>query len=153
MRALLSILVTIPVLFFSLTSTRAQSPVPHPATITISGDGGGSLYEYIDKYNLMRKSGVNVRIDDICISACTLVLALIPQNRICVSEHALFGFHHAYTVDRQTGAKVVSVSATKMMFALYPPSLQEKLKEYGWFTLAPDDMIYIRGSEIAPLCG
>jgi len=36
-----------------------------------------------------------------CLSACTLVLSIVPGERICVTKRAVFGFHAARSVDRR----------------------------------------------------
>ncbi len=38
-----------------------------------------------------------VIIDGICNSACTLVLGIVPLNRICVTPRASLGFHRPIT--------------------------------------------------------
>ena len=45
----------------------------------------------------IRDSGERVVIDGNCFSACTLVTAIIPKERICVTERAVFGFHAGWT--------------------------------------------------------
>lgn len=152
MKALFTILVTLFVLTTSLSTQAGQEVYTPKNTIVITNDGGGIIGQYIEKYNLIRNTGVNVKIDDLCISACTLVLSLVPEDRICASEHALFGFHHAYMLDRATMRKQIEPTTTKMVLAMYPKKIQEKLIEYGWNTLDPDDMIYIKATELVKLC-
>ncbi len=40
-------------------------------------------------------------IDGPCLSACTLVLSIVPGERICVTKRAVLGFHAARSVDRR----------------------------------------------------
>jgi hypothetical protein len=63
-------------------------------TITIDDDFGGSVYTYDMWYKRVKESGVPVRIEGVCISACTLVLSL-PPEQVCVASSASFGFHLA----------------------------------------------------------
>ncbi len=40
-------------------------------------------------------------IDGPCLSACTLVLMTVPEERICVTRRAVLGFHAARSIDRR----------------------------------------------------
>ncbi|SDJ63003.1 hypothetical protein SAMN05216338_105720 [Bradyrhizobium sp. Rc2d] len=53
------------------------------AAVRITDDPGGRIGKYIYKYQRLRASGQNVIIDGFCTSACTIVLATIPTDRIC----------------------------------------------------------------------
>lgn len=62
----------------------------------ITLDGGGSIFEYIEKYNRWRAEGKKVRIEGHCMSACTYFLGLMPREDVCVSDYAYLGFHGVY---------------------------------------------------------
>ena len=62
----------------------------------ISGDAGGRIGTYVDQFSEVRNSGERVVIDGACLSACTLVLGIVPRNRICVTRRAMLGFHAAW---------------------------------------------------------
>ena len=62
--------------------------------ITIDDDFGGSVGTYKMWYERVKDSGVPVRVEGVCISACTLVFAL-PPEQVCVANTASFGFHLA----------------------------------------------------------
>ena len=47
----------------------------------------------------LRSSGERVVIDGPCLSACTMVLGVIPRDRICVTPRARLGFHAAWHPD------------------------------------------------------
>ena len=66
------------------------------ADYRITRDHGGLVDEYKAKYAMIRDRGERVIIDGICNSACTLVLGIVPLNRICVTPRASLGFHQAY---------------------------------------------------------
>jgi len=40
-----------------------------------------------------------VIIDGPCLSACTLVLSAVPEDRICITRRAILGFHAARRLD------------------------------------------------------
>src|SRR5512146_1237738 len=74
------------------TSPSASNPVYY----TISGiDPGGVIVDYANKYQAIEKTGVTIRVDGLCASACTMALAYFPSDRICMTERAAFGFHLA----------------------------------------------------------
>ena len=58
------------------------------ADYRIRMDYGGFLDQYKLKYAAIRDSGKRVIIDGVCNSACTLVLGIVPLNRICVTPRA-----------------------------------------------------------------
>src|ERR1700746_3633471 len=79
----------------------------------ITRDHGGLVDEYKAKYAKIRDRGERVIIDGICNSACTLVLGIVPLNRVCVTPRASLGVHQAY-YDKATtfGIKVTSYAGT-----------------------------------------
>ena len=69
--------------------------LPARADLHITRDHGGYVSEYKAKYERIRDRNERVIIDGICNSACTLVLGIVPLNRICVTHlHALFSAVH-----------------------------------------------------------
>src|ERR1700749_4770098 len=66
------------------------------ATMRISDDVGGRIGAYVDQYSDVRNSGERVVIDGACLSACTLVLGIVPRNKICGTRRATLGFHAAW---------------------------------------------------------
>src|SRR5271155_5889171 len=75
-----------------LTSVASAS-----AAFRISDDQGGKIGAYLAKYRALRASGDQVIIDGPCASACTMLLGVIPRNRICVTPSAVLAFHSAWT--------------------------------------------------------
>ena len=61
----------------------------------IAEDRGGQIGQYLQAFNTLRSSGERVIVDGNCLSACTLVLGLVPRERICATQRARFGFHAA----------------------------------------------------------
>ena len=64
----------------------------------ISDDVGGRIGAYVEQYSQVKQNGERVVIDGTCLSACTLVLGIVPRDRICVTRRAMLGFHAAWTV-------------------------------------------------------
>ncbi len=61
----------------------------------ILDESGGRIGSYLSRYEAIRKTGQHVAIDGTCASACTLLLGVIPHNRICVTPRAVLAFHAA----------------------------------------------------------
>ena len=72
------------------------------ATMRISDDRGGQIGDYLAKFHALRENGDRVEIDGTCASACTMLLGVIPRNRICVTPRAVLAFHSAWTPTRRT---------------------------------------------------
>jgi hypothetical protein len=66
------------------------------ATLRITEDTGGTILEYAQRYHRVRDSGERVIIDGKCLSACTMVIGMVPRNRICATPNAILGFHAAF---------------------------------------------------------
>jgi hypothetical protein len=63
----------------ALTMSSAQ------AAVVIKSDPGGQIGPYLENLAVLRGSGQKVVIDGPCLSACTMVLGVIPRERICVT--------------------------------------------------------------------
>jgi hypothetical protein len=108
---------------------------PARADYRITRDHGGLVDEYKAKYAAIRDRGERVVIDGICNSACTLVLGIVPLNRICVTPRASLGFHQAYYDKRLTfGMKVTSYAGTADLMSYYPVSVKDWIARHGGLT-------------------
>jgi hypothetical protein len=111
-------------------STSAAS-----AEYRITRDHGGLVEDYKAKYSDIRDRGERVVIDGICNSACTLVLGIVPLNRICVTPKASLGFHQAYYDKAWTfGFKVIGDSSTAELMSYYPKPVKEWISRNGGLT-------------------
>jgi hypothetical protein len=105
------------------------------AEVRITRDHGGLVEDYKARYTKIRDAGERVVIDGICNSACTLVLGIVPLNRICVTPRASLGFHEAYLDKRWTmGLRVASASGTRDLLSYYPQSVKEWIARKGGLT-------------------
>jgi hypothetical protein len=55
------------------------------ATMRIADDRGGQIGRYLEAFTTVRSSGELVIVDGNCLSACTLVLGVVPLERICAA--------------------------------------------------------------------
>jgi hypothetical protein len=108
---------------------------PALADVRITRDFGGYVEQYKIKYTKLRDRGERVVIDGICNSACTLVLGIVPHNRICATPRASIGFHQAYYDKRWTaGLRVTSVAGTDELMSFYPLTVRSWLARKGGLT-------------------
>ena len=119
---------------------------PAAADLRITKDLGGYIDQYKAKYARIRDAGERVVIDGTCNSACTLVLGIVPLNRVCATPRASLGFHQAYYDKRWTaGVKVTSVVGTQELMAVYPPSVKRWIARQGGLT---EQMKHLKGIEL-----
>jgi hypothetical protein len=119
---------------------------PAVADYRITRDYGGDIKQYEAKYMLLRDKGERVVIDGICNSACTLVLGILPPEKICVTPRASLGFHEAYYDQRWTlGFKITSTSGTEEVMAYYPQPVKDWIAQHGGLTA---EMKHVVGTEL-----
>ena len=105
------------------------------ADYRITRDFGGLVDQYKAKYTQIRDRAERVIIDGICNSACTLVLGIVPLNKICVTPKASLGFHAAYYDKAYTfGMKVTSYTGTADLMSYYPSPVKEWISRKGGLT-------------------
>ena len=119
----------------SLLFLFVAAAAPARAQLHITRDHGGYVEEYKAKYKHVRDTGERVIIDGICNSACTLVLGIVPMNKICVTPRASLGFHQAYYDKAFTfGIKVTSLEGTSELMSYYPDPLKDWIRRNGGLT-------------------
>jgi hypothetical protein len=116
------------------------------ATVLIGNDPGGPVGGYMQRYASIRDSGERVVVDGECLSACTLVLALVPRERICLTTNAVFGFHAA-TARSEWRFPGAGSAATRALWELYPEPVRRLIAEKGGLS---ETMVYLSASELAP---
>lgn len=114
------------------------------ATIRISDDRGGQIGYYMRTYAMVRSSGERVVIDGPCLSACTLLVGIIPPDRVCVTRRARLGFHAAWRPDA-LGRPQPSALGTQVLWKVYPPKVRYWIRRHGG--LSPH-MIFLHGREL-----
>ena len=126
-------------LAFGLVQTGAS------AAVRIADDGGGNIGAYYSRFSALRNSGEQVIIDGSCLSACTMVVGIVPLDRICVTQKASLGFHAAYQPNF-IGQKTVNVPATRTLMSLYPQPIRHWIRQRGGLS---SRMIYLSGHDLA----
>ena len=118
---------------------------PAAATVRIADDTGGQIGAYLAKYRALKASGERVEIDGTCASACTMLLGIIPRNRICVTPRASLVFHSAWDME---GDKVVTSEGNRILWSTYPESLRRWIKSHGGLH---SRVIILHGPELAAM--
>jgi hypothetical protein len=131
---------------FGITLATA-SAAPAWATVRIVGDAGGQIGPYLESLLKLRNSGQQVVIDGPCLSACTLVLGVVPRERICVTRRARLGFHAAWHPG-ENGEAVQSQGGTQLLMQIYPQNVRRWLAQRGGLTRT---MKYLTGRELAAM--
>jgi hypothetical protein len=114
------------------------------ATMRIAEDRGGQIGHYLQAFASLRSSGEKVVIDGNCLSACTLVLGLIPKSRVCATPRARFGFHAAWMPDVE-GRPVTSPMGTEALWNIYPSYVKRWINRHGGLSRK---MIYLQGRDM-----
>ncbi|OKO80393.1 hypothetical protein AC629_27655 [Bradyrhizobium sp. NAS80.1] len=117
------------------------------AEVRIIESPGGQVGPFLDLFEKVRESGDRVVIDGPCLSACTLVLSIVPGNRICVTKRAVLGFHAARSVDRR-GRFYAEPEASDAVLAAYPDPVRDWIDRHGGLT---SRLLLLRGRDLAAI--
>jgi hypothetical protein len=122
------------------------APAAH-AEVRILASPGGQVGPFLDLFEKVRASGERVVIDGPCLSACTLVLSMVPHERICVTRRAVLGFHAARSMDRR-GRMYAEPEASKLVLEAYPDDVRNWIRHHGGLT---SHLLLLRGRELSAL--
>ncbi|WP_422284098.1 hypothetical protein [Bradyrhizobium sp.] len=130
----------------------AFAVAPAQAEVRILGSPGGQVGPFLDLFEEVRSSGERVVIDGPCLSACTLVLSMVPNDRICVTRRAVLGFHAARSIDRR-GRMYAEPEASQAVLETYPAPVRSWIRRRGGLT---SRLLLLRGRELTAIyssCG
>jgi hypothetical protein len=117
-------------------SVRSDPPVaPNraaPPKTVLYEERGGRIADHWERWKALAAEGGEVEIRGPCWSACTLILAHIPRERLCFDKHAELNFHQAA---RPNGEPVME--ATRWMVAQYPKDIREWINTMGGVETLP----------------
>jgi len=114
------------------------------AAVRIANDVGGRIDRYLDGYEKLGASGKMVIIDGLCASACTIVLAMVPREKICVTPNANLAFHAAWDFGAHRRA-ITNPEVTRILFAMYPAHVRRWIAHHGGLT---PRAIFLRGKQL-----
>jgi hypothetical protein len=129
----------------SFVAPLAETPANSAAgVVRITDDEGGKIGDYWTRFTATRDAGNQVAIDGMCSSACTMVLGIVPYDRICVTPNAVLGFHAAWRPGF-LGYRVTNDPATRTLWSFYPNPIRAWILRHGGLGF---DMIYLSGPEL-----
>ena len=117
------------------------------AEVRILASPGGQVGPFIDLFDQVRASGERVVIDGPCLSACTLVLSVVPHDHICVTRRAVLGFHAARSIDRR-GKIYAEPEASRLVLEAYPGPVRDWITRRGGLT---SRLLLLRGRELSAM--
>jgi hypothetical protein len=120
---------------------------PAQAEVRILASPGGQVGPFLDLFERVRASGERVVIDGPCLSACTLVLSMVPNNRICVTRRAILGFHAARSIDAR-GHLYAEPEASELVLEAYPSPVRGWILRRGGLT---SRLLLLRGRELTAI--
>jgi hypothetical protein len=120
---------------------------PAQAEVRILASPGGQVGPFLDLFERVRDSGELVVIDGPCLSACTLVLSMVPNDRICVTRRAVLGFHAARSIDRR-GRMYAEPEASELVLEAYPAPVRGWIRNRGGLS---SRLLLLRGRELAAI--
>jgi len=120
---------------------------PARADVRIIESPGGQVGPFLDLFEEVKRSGERVVIDGPCLSACTLVLSIVPNERICVTRRAVLGFHAARSIDRR-GRIYAEPEASEAVLETYPAPIRDWIISRGGLT---SRLLLLRGRELAAI--
>ncbi len=117
---------------FSIPAYQSYISYVNPSEIVISEqDPGGDVEDHIKFFHYVKDAGIKIRVAGECVSACTLMLGILPRDKICIDEEkGSFGFHLART---SSEGDVELTNRLDRMF--YPTVVNTWLKAHGPQTL------------------
>ena len=120
---------------------------PARAEVRILASPGGQVGPFLELFDRVRESGERVVIDGPCLSACTLVLSVVPNDRICVTRRAVLGFHGARSMDRR-GRLYAEPEASEAVLEAYPAAVRGWIRRRGGLS---SRLLLLRGRELAAI--
>jgi hypothetical protein len=120
---------------------------PSRGDVRILSSPGGEVGPFIDLFERVKQTGERVVIDGPCLSACTLVLMTVPNERICVTRRAVLGFHAARSMDNR-GRMYAEPEASQAVLEAYPAPVRSWISRRGGLT---SRMLLLRGRELAAI--
>lgn len=117
---------------------------------TVRGEPGGNVAAHYYKYQQVAAQYDRVVIDGMCKSACTMLLGVVPLDRICITPRGYFMFHAGH--DR--GNRMFNQRATQTMLAAYAPEVRDWVtRHHALDRVDPYTYLYARDVSFIRHCG
>jgi hypothetical protein len=87
---------------------------------------GGIIHEQMRRWRQLGQSDADVEIRGPCFSACTLLMAAVPKERLCFGDYASLQFHLATDLEGRA-----AIPASTWMLMSYPRDIRDWLIARG----------------------
>src|SRR5262245_42146230 len=117
---------------------------PAKTKTVLYNEPGGIIQDHVKRWRALAASGDDVEIRGPCVSACTLIMAFVPSDRICFGEAASLQFHMAGYVNQEP-----NIDTARWMLNQYPQDIRlwirakggvEKMTFYAMWKLAAEEL-------------
>jgi hypothetical protein len=123
------------------------------AAVVVAHNRGGVIDEFLHKYEVIRASGEEVIVAGECSSACTMMLGIVPDSKICAMPGGVFGFHSGMEMlPGEPWSARYSLYWTRVMWRRYPERVRNVLRSRGWNGGPHPGLIRIRATDIVRPC-
>lgn len=113
-------------------------------TIHIRHDKGGDLRLYQIKARVARELKLNVIIDGLCASACT-VLVQLPRSQVCATARAELGFHRVRLAKPVDNGAARLRRANHELMRSYPVGIRNWIERRGGLS---DRLLKMKSAEV-----
>lgn len=117
-----------PLAFATVIPSTFPPSKPGLTPVVFNGGQGGLIAEHILRFWTLAQTGAPVEMRGGCWSACTLITAYVPKDRLCFAPGAFLAFHSALTADRQAHPY-----ATAGMYLSYPAEIRQWIDDRGGY--------------------
>jgi hypothetical protein len=115
---------------------------------TVRDEPGGSVIDHWVKYAEVNKAYDRVVIDGRCKSSCTMLLGIVPLDKICITPRGYFMFHAAHNSDRSFNARETGT----MMNVYAPPVRDWVIQHHALDQVDPYTYLYSRDVRFIQHC-
>jgi hypothetical protein len=102
-------------------------------TIIIKYGRGGRMDEHTLRFADYRLTKAKVEIRGPCYSACTIVLAYVGPELLCVAEGGTMAFHQVRSAERGEGMPL----ETRFLYSIYPEPIRDWIDRHGGWQKLP----------------
>jgi hypothetical protein len=96
------------------------------STTVLYIEEGGIIGEHVQRWRQIAATNADIEIRGPCFSACTLIIGILPKERICFDEYASLHFHAARELNGR-----IALDATIWMHWIYPREIRDWLMAKG----------------------
>lgn len=111
----------------------------------IVDDLGGSMNNHIAFFSAVRQNRDMIEIEGLCMSACTMLLGIVPPQDVCTRPGVVFGFHAARDADYADDGFIVSQTGTALLMSYYPQPIRDWIRHQGGLN---SEMLLLSGREL-----